>query len=76
MGKTAESLKGEEALDREILLFPLLFVISMDYLLRLMNKTRLLPGFKYYPSCKNIELTYLMFADDLMMFCKIDKTML
>ncbi|KAH0689775.1 hypothetical protein KY289_017133 [Solanum tuberosum] len=29
-----------------------------------------LPDFKYHPMCKKLKLTYLIFADDLMIFCK------
>ncbi|WMV08792.1 hypothetical protein MTR67_002177 [Solanum verrucosum] len=30
----------------------------------------MLPNFKYYPMCKKVQLTRLIFADDLMIFCK------
>ncbi|WMV44651.1 hypothetical protein MTR67_038036 [Solanum verrucosum] len=29
-----------------------------------------LPDFKYHPMCKKLKLTHLIFADDLMFFCK------
>ncbi|XP_049382966.1 uncharacterized protein LOC125847373 [Solanum stenotomum] len=29
-----------------------------------------LPDFKYHPMCKKLKLTHLIFADDLMIFCK------
>jgi len=73
MGKTVGSLR-EKGPQTGRSFIPLLFVISMDYLSRLMNKTRLFPGFTYQLGCKNIGLTHLMFVDYLMMFCKVDKT--
>lgn len=30
-------------------------------------------NFKYHPKCKRIQLTHLMFADDLLMFAKADQ---
>ena len=64
--------KGKE-LRQEDPLSPFLFVISMEYLSRLMNVVSMKPGFKFHPNCKNLGLTHLMFADDLIMFCKVDK---
>jgi len=32
--------------------------------------------FKFHPYCKNLELTHLMFADDLILFSKADPTTL
>lgn len=31
-----------------------------------------LPDFKFHPMCKSLRLTHLVFADDLVIFCKGD----
>ncbi|XP_055814210.1 uncharacterized protein LOC129883607 [Solanum dulcamara] len=31
-----------------------------------------MPDFKFHPMCKALRLTHLVFADDLMIFCKVD----
>nr|XP_009603288.1 uncharacterized protein LOC104098298 [Nicotiana tomentosiformis] len=42
----------------------------MEYLSRTFKCMSELPDFNFYPMCKQLELTHLIFDDDLMMFCK------
>ncbi|XP_047261967.1 uncharacterized mitochondrial protein AtMg01250-like, partial [Capsicum annuum] len=49
---------------------PLLFVLVMEYLSRTLRKMSELPDFRFHPMCKKTKLTHLVFADDLMIFCK------
>ncbi|KAK6784095.1 hypothetical protein RDI58_017549 [Solanum bulbocastanum] len=49
---------------------PLLFVLEMEYLSRTLKAKSLLPDFRFHPMCKELKLTHLIFADDLMIFCK------
>jgi len=51
-------------------LSPLLFVLSMEYFTRLMKIAGNHPQFFYLPNCKQIKLNHLMFADDVILFCK------
>ena len=44
----------------------------MEYLSRTLGYMRAQPGFKYHPKCKRINLTHLMFADDLLIFVRAD----
>ena len=53
-------------------LSPLLFVICMEYLTRQMKLVSQKPDFRFHPNCKSLSLTHLMFADDLILFCKFD----
>lgn len=50
----------------------LLFVISMEYLSRILRNIGNLPEFHYHPRCKSLKLTHLCFADNLIMCCKGD----
>lgn len=47
-------------------LSPYLFVIVMDVLSKLLDKAASVRSIGYHPRCKNLGLTHLMFADDLM----------
>ncbi|XP_074315571.1 uncharacterized protein LOC141651773 [Silene latifolia] len=44
----------------------------MEYLTRLIAFATERWPFHYHPLCKSLKLTHLMFADDLLMFCKGD----
>ena len=51
-------------------LSPLFFVISMEYLSRLLR--RIEDRYCFHPRCNKIKLSHLCFADDLMLFSKGD----
>ncbi|XP_074282723.1 uncharacterized protein LOC141607265 [Silene latifolia] len=44
----------------------------MEYLSRNLTYSTGANEFKYYPMCKQMKLTHLMFANDLLLFCKGD----
>ncbi|XP_060182748.1 uncharacterized protein LOC132612650 [Lycium barbarum] len=52
---------------------PYLFVLSMEYLTRLLKNLRTTPDFQYHLRCKKLNIIQLSFADDLLLFCKGDK---
>lgn len=62
--------EGQRGLMQGDPISPLLFVIVMEYLSRVLNKMSALPDFRFHPMCKGTKLTHLIFADDLMIFCK------
>lgn len=49
-------------------LSPYLFVICMNVLSKMLDEAVVKGRIGYHPKCKNIELTHLCFADDLMIF--------
>ncbi|XP_074300954.1 uncharacterized protein LOC141632295 [Silene latifolia] len=44
----------------------------MEYLSRILNHVTSILPFKYHPLCAQMQLTHLMFADDLLLFSKGD----
>ncbi|XP_060190863.1 uncharacterized protein LOC132620187 [Lycium barbarum] len=51
---------------------PYLFAIAMEYLSRLLGGLRSNKGFKYHPKCSKLGVTYMCFADDLLLFARGD----
>lgn len=52
---------------------PYLFVLCMEYFTRMVRGLSLNPSFNFHPKCKDLNLTHVMFADDMMLLCKADK---
>ena len=50
----------------------LLFVIGMEYLSRILKAAGEAKDFKFHPRYSKLKLNHLVFADDLMLFCKGD----
>lgn len=67
------NMLGKQGLRQGDPLSPYLFVMCMDYLDRLL-KARLpnQPGFTFHPKCKKLGLSHMVFADDLLLFCRGD----
>jgi len=46
------------------------FRACMEYFSRIMQKASSHPHFEHHPHCKKLNLTHLMFAEDLILFGK------
>jgi len=66
------SFMGRRDLRQGDLLSPLLSVLVVEYFSRVTHRFSAHPNFKYHPHYKQLHLTHLMFADDLILFCKVD----
>lgn len=67
-GELAGLFKRERGLRQGCALSPYLFVISMNVLSKLLDKAALDRKIGFHPKCKNLGLTHLSFADDLLVF--------
>uniref|UniRef100_A0A803NEF2 Reverse transcriptase domain-containing protein n=1 Tax=Chenopodium quinoa TaxID=63459 RepID=A0A803NEF2_CHEQI len=65
--------KGKRGVRQGDPVSPLLFVIGIEYLSRLLKKVSKLRGFRFHQGCRQLGLTHLVFADDLMLFGHGDK---
>ncbi|XP_074318739.1 uncharacterized protein LOC141655563 [Silene latifolia] len=64
--------RGRRGLRQGDPISPLLFCICMEYLSRVMDYAVSTWPFRFHSLCKSLKLTHLLFADDLLMFCKGD----
>ncbi|XP_056691836.1 uncharacterized protein [Spinacia oleracea] len=53
---------------------PYLFALGMEYLSRCLAALAEDTNFSYHPRCKKLDLTHMMFADDLLMFSRADES--
>lgn len=69
-GSTYGYFQGKRGLRQGDPMSPLLFVICMEYLSRLLTYAGKQKGYQFHHRCKNLALNHLVFADDLIIFCK------
>src|SRR6185295_7746318 len=63
---------GKRGLRQGDPLSPFLFVIYMELLSRLLKKETSRGTFHYHQHCESLRLTHLIFADDIVLFCRGD----
>lgn len=55
---------------------PFLFAIGIEYLSRCLVSHKHNPDFNFHPGCEKLHITHLMFANDLLMFARVDRSSL
>ncbi|GKV05641.1 hypothetical protein SLEP1_g17628 [Rubroshorea leprosula] len=67
------SMLGQRGLRQGDPISPYLFVLVMEYLTRKLKELDMQEKFKYHSKCRVMQLTHLIFVDDIMLFCKADE---
>lgn len=65
---TCGFFRSERGLRQGCALSPYLFVISMNVLSKLLDKSAAEHKIGYHPKCKNLSLAHLSFSDDILVF--------
>lgn len=73
-GKPGKPFAAKKGLRQGDPMSPFMFVIVMEYLSRLLKKKIRNPAFKFHPKCAKTKIIQLGFDDNLLLFCKGDKT--
>ncbi|XP_019235524.1 PREDICTED: uncharacterized protein LOC109215865 [Nicotiana attenuata] len=71
-GGLTKPFKGKRGIRQGDPVSPYLFVIAMEYLKREFSQLALNKEFHFHPRCKRLGVVHVCFADDLLMFCRVD----
>ncbi|KAL0358163.1 UNVERIFIED_CONTAM: hypothetical protein Scaly_1502000 [Sesamum calycinum] len=61
---------GKKGLRQEDQMSPVLFLLCMEYFLRLIKRNTSNSNFNFHLKCEKLKITHLLFADDLMLFSR------
>lgn len=69
-GNGGSLFQGKQGLRQGDPMSPMLFVICMEYLSRLLKYAGAQDNYQFHYRCKSLKLNHLVFADDLILFCR------
>nr|XP_016443141.1 PREDICTED: uncharacterized protein LOC107768523 [Nicotiana tabacum] len=69
-GESTNPFKAARGMRQEDPIFPFLFAIAMEYLSRCLVGLKFDKDFKHHPKCVRLNVTYLCFTGDLLLFAK------
>lgn len=72
-GKPSLTFEARKRLRKDDFISPFLFTIEKKYLSWCMLSLHDNHSFHFHPRCKRVKLTHMIFADDLLLFCKADE---
>ncbi|XP_058782964.1 uncharacterized protein LOC131657602 [Vicia villosa] len=72
-GAYTDRMEARRDIRQEDPLSPLLFVITMEYLNRLLVQMQENPNFNHHSKCERLQITNLTFADDFLLFARGDQ---
>ncbi|CAK8570484.1 unnamed protein product [Lathyrus sativus] len=67
-GSPSKLLREKRGLRQGDIISPLLFVITMEYLHRILQTLARNLNFKFHPRCERLNIINLFFADDILLF--------
>lgn len=71
-GKPTTPFQARKGLRQGDPLSSFIFALGMEYLSRSLDSLDKQSKFGYHPRCKKVKLTHLMFAYDVLLFCRVD----
>jgi len=69
-GQRGKEFRAGRGLKQGDPLSPLLFILTMEYFSRQLKQAYRQPHYAFHPGCAQLELTHLMFVDDVHIFSK------
>ena len=71
-GALCKFFKGAKGLRQGDPISPFIFVLYMEYLSRALNCVARQPNFNIHPKCNKLNISHLIFADDIMLMSRGD----
>jgi hypothetical protein len=71
-GQLEGFFQGKRGLRQGDPMSPYLFALCMEFFSRSLATLEFDNRFKYHPKCKQLKISHILFADNVLLFCKAD----